>query len=410
MCALPASLQSAPTGARSLAIANHGERVAEFEQYRVRRKELVDAIHEAVEATGAKVLKPADPNVAPFELRVLTPSGEILDLLSYAFTANKYRQRGRPSDEHRFQVKYGSDFSRYHQIYVAPEDNRVTLMFGYHHEEQVFVAVDPHMHETTWFSKSVEFKDHHLAEAVDRGWFGWERERVAGGRRKEEDSLLNYQDEALLAFKPANFMRYVQFERIATGLPTGERLLLIDRLAEKPSEPTKPHDLEKELGLSARQILDLVEHAFRLKVAVRGAAAEKHLERVVRGTPGVTSCRAIDEDGKPDLEVSYRSRDPVYLECKNVGRKHVRGVPKVDFQKTRAAKGDPCSRYYMPTQFEVLAACLHPITEDWEFQFCLTTMLPPHKVCPGRLAQNVFVDGPSWERPLEEVLDEASFP
>jgi hypothetical protein len=43
------------------------------------------------------------------------------------------------------------------------------------------------------------------------------------------------------------------------------------------------------------------------------------------------------------------------VECKNVAREPDRDrIPK----RTRAAMGNPCSRYYEPTDFDVVAACL----------------------------------------------------
>jgi hypothetical protein len=247
--------------------------------------------------------------------------------------------------------------------------------------------------------------------------------------------LLNAQDEALLAFTPERFLKYVQFERVASGLPAGERLLVAEKLApsgavktsittgrhagdglfvaESPTAsyetiaPGRPlHPLETELGLSASEILDLIDGAFRLKVAVRGNAAERHLFDHIADVPGVTDVAAIDEDGRPDLDVQFRGRRKrALVECKTVGRKLVREHPKVDFQKTRATQGEPCNRYYRGSQFDILAACLHPITEEWDFQFCATRQMDPHPKCPDRLDHKVYVEGDRWDDPLSELLD-----
>src|SRR5437870_4928098 len=124
----------------------------------VHGKEKVDKILAAVQESGGTVLQAPTPSIAPFELRVKTRSNEILNLICYAFTANKYKQAGRPEDEHRFQIKYGSEFKRAHQIYVDPTGARTTLMLGVHDDLDVFIAVDPTVHNPTWFSSSVEFK------------------------------------------------------------------------------------------------------------------------------------------------------------------------------------------------------------------------------------------------------------
>ena len=120
----------------------------------------------------------------------------------------------------------------------------------------------------------------------------------------------------------------------------------------------------------------------------------------------LSAVERFDKDGEPDFAITYRSRK-FRIECKNVLRRLQKDqIPRVDFQKTRAAKGNPCSRYYSPTQFEVLAACLHPVTEKWEYQFAPTDSLPVHKKCKGRLADKILVSGEIWSPNLETVLDE----
>ena len=382
----------------------------EIERYRgVHGQENVAAITTALEKSGATILAAPDPTSAPFEYTIRTPQGETLELVCYAFTANKYRQGGRPSDEHRFQVKYGGDFKRYHELYIDPSRRKVTLMFGVHHELGLFVAVDPVMHNPTWFSMSVEMKEAHLVEAVDRGWNAWERERSAA-RRKVEAPLLNLQTEAVCAFRPEHFLRYVAFEKVASGIDSGERLLLADRIGgaaslRAPVAGTERHPLEDALGLSAAEILDVLGGSFRLLVAVRGSVAEHHLEAVLRSSSGVSEVQRIDEDGQPDFKVRYRTRS-FRIECKNVLRRmHKDNVPRVDFQKTRATPNNRCSRYYDPKQFEVLAACLHPVRERWEYLFCPTRALPAHQDCPGKLSNKVAVDGAAWSGTVTDALD-----
>ncbi len=375
----------------------------------VRRDSVVERIENALVASGASIVTHANPRSAPFEFTIRTPTGEALDLVCYAFTANKYRQGGRPADEHRFQIKYGSEFDRYHTLFIDPSRRKVTLMFGVHLELNLFIAVDPRMHTPTWFSSSVEFKTENLEEAERKHWHGWERERSDARRKvvRPEESL---ETETVIGLRPDQFLRYVEFERVASGLECGERLLLSDRIERSLASGevfvpgVKPHPLELQLGLPAPQILDVISGAFRLAAAVRGGVAEHHLERHLRQLPGVRHVRHIIEDGKPDFEVEYRKK-PFLIECKNVLARTQQGLPKVDFQKTRASKADPCSRYYKPTQFQVLAACLHPITQQWEFRFAPTSALEQHKKCTGRLASKVLVQQ-AWPSDLRAVLDQ----
>lgn len=371
-----------------------------MDRYRVaRREQQVAFVADALEKSQFQIDQLPDPRLAPFIFEVQAPWGEHLKLICYAFLANKYNQRGRPADEHRFQVKYGSEFDRFHDIYLPRKRDEVTLMFGVHLEAGVVVAVDPAMHNPTWFSRSVEFKTAHVEAIGSTGWCGWERER-SWARRKQLPQE-NYQIEVLLGLRPERFARYVLLEKQATGIPPGERLLMIER--DKFSFEEAEHVLAKELGLPHSEILSMIRDAKRLRVAVRGRAAEKHLSRFLASEPMIESVEELDEDGPPDFVVGYRGRR-VRIECKNTLRRRHNGYAKVDFQKTRASKADPCSRYYKPEQFELLAACMHPITERWEFMFCPTSALAPHPKCVGHLSQHVLING-RWSSSIVAALD-----
>jgi len=368
------------------------------ETYEVRQKgPVVAAISAALRASGAKILSEpeSDPKTAPFLYSVELPtSGERVDLVCYAFTANKYLQGERPTDEHRFQVKYGSDFKRYHDIYFDPSGNAITLFFGVHLDKGLFVAVDPLAHNPTWFSKSIEFKDEHVDEIQDRGWFGWERHRVAQGRRKVplDDGDESYTTEAMLGFMPEHFVRYIELERNTFGLPSSERLAFIEKSAPTSKQAgllIVEHALEAAFDLPAKEILDLIATQRRLQMNVRGSVAERHLLRHLQSVKELTEIHQSDRDAPPDFEVTFR-RQTYGIECKNLLRKS--NKPKVDFQRTRAPKGDSCGRYYAPDSFDVLAACMEPVTGKWEFKFCPVRVLKAHERCPGKISPNIYIN------------------
>lgn len=374
-----------------------------WESYRVQprsKKPILDFVTEALEQSGASVISEPSASEAPFLYEIRLPSGEHLSLLCYAFLANEYRQGERPADEHRFQIKYGSDFDRYHDIFIDPTRKIVTLFFGVHLEEKVFIAVDPAMHTPTWFSSSVEVKLGQIEDAQRQGWIGFERDR-AQGRRKAPPPMASNQTEAVAAFTAPYFARYIELERLATGLDAGERLLLVDRLSGY--SPGSIHPLEDQFGLSAKEILDVIWGAFRLEAAVRGGVAELHLKRHLEAVFGPSQVDALDEDGRPDFRIRLSGRDYL-VECKNALRRPAKAGPRVDFQKTRASKSDPCSRYYERDGFDLLAACLHPITQRWEFRFCRTAVLKAHPRCPGRLSPGVVVAGEDWFEDIRAAL------
>jgi hypothetical protein len=368
----------------------------------VRGKRNVAMISAALEKCGARILSAPDPSVAPYEYLIELPNGERRDLVCYAFTANRYKGRKRPDGEHRFQIKYGSEFHRYHDLFIDPKRRRTTLLFGVHEKLDLFISADPILHTPTWFSCSVEFKDRNLRLAKKHGWHGWERDRTKTGRRKRQSPLESFQTEAICAFTPKHFLNYIEFERLAFGLDAAERLVVGREIAKGGAlKPGKKHPLEQALSLSAAELLDVLGGTGRLLTAVRGRVAEHHLGVYLRSLPSISKVEAIDQDGPPDYSIVYRRR-PFRIECKNVGPDSKR--PKVDFQKTRAAIGDRCSRYYSATQFEVLAACMNAVTQEWEYRFCPTTKLPEHTKCKGKLSNRVYVEGPAWGS-LPNALD-----
>jgi hypothetical protein len=228
----------------------------------LRRSSIVARIEQGLRECGAEILVRAVPTTAPFEFTVKTPTGDQRELVCYGFTASRHRRAGEPSDWHRFQIGYGSGSNRCHQLYFDLRGKKITLLFGVHLEMDLFVGVDPRMHSPTWFPRSVDFKTSDLEAARAQQWHGWERERSDARRKvRPEESLLT---EAVIAFRPDQFLRYVEFERLASGLDCGERCRLSDRIEQGLSRrealrlaPGR-HSLEIELGLPASDILDML--------------------------------------------------------------------------------------------------------------------------------------------------------
>jgi hypothetical protein len=366
----------------------------EYRVYRVQRKArepLIDFMLGALRAEGCRILYSSPPTEAPFRITFETPEGERLGIVAYAFFANSRETNKRPSDEHRFQPKYGgSDKGELHTLWQDPFGLYTTLYLGINTADGFFVGADPVLHNPTRLFKSVEFKQHHVDEIQRRGWFAWERERRRG--RSEEPI------EILVGGTSKAFLPYIRFEREALAEDQGHRQLL----AENAIGARKTvHSLAKEFKLSEGEVLDLIENSMRLKVAVRGWVAEEHLYRQLVKLPEIRSCLRAEGDG-PDLRIDLQNGQSLAIECKNVLRARGRdGLVRLDFQRTRAAKSDPCSRYYSPKDFDVVAACLHSVTEKWEFRFIPTSRLAPHRRCEGKLSSNVQIDNRWHQDPLQ---------
>lgn len=375
-----------------------------YRTYRVSRRDkepLLDFMLEGLRMAGCRILHHSDPSEAPFRITFETRMGERVGIVAYAFFANSRLTRNRPADEHRFQIKYGPNDGALHEIWQDPYSLYTTLFLGINAEQGFFVAADPLRHNPTRFFISLEFKEEHAQQILAEGWYSWERDKR--DQRRDE-----YPVEVLVGGTQESFLRLVRFERAAQGLDSGHRQLLADKLGEglaakqplvMPAPAVKPvvavpHAIAEEFELSQVEILDLIESAPRLKMAVRGWVAEVHLAAQLEQVPGVDSCERLEEEGGADIKLIYRGSRPLSIECKNVLRKTLKdGTIRLDFQRTRASKEDPCSRFYSPSDFDLVAACLHSCTEQWEFRYALTSQMDGHDHCPGKLNHRVRIDG-----------------
>jgi hypothetical protein len=381
-----------------------------YRTYRVSasaRGQTVEWLLRGLGQAGCKVISEPARDIAPFKVIFDTPNGERMGAVFYLFTIGCKETANRPFDECRFQIKYGTKDGGDHEIWQDPTALYTTVFLGIEPETGCFVAADPILHNPTRMFISLEFKRHQLEAIRDQGWCSWERE----SKRRATEPV-----EILVGGRPERLLDLVRFERSAKGLDQGHRQLLAERLTlvnASPSDVAEPevapitpnqlHELAKEFQLAPDHILDLISATPRLKMAVRGWVAEDHLLRLLQRVPGVTDCSRMIGDGTTDISLRYHSSRPILVECKNVLRqRNSQGFARVDFQRTRASKNDPCSRYYRQDEFDILAACLHSVTEQWDFRCRSTKEMIEHKKCPGRLSQSVVVDQ-SW-RDVEAAL------
>jgi hypothetical protein len=364
---------------------------------------------EGLQLSGCRIISAPRPDHAPFVFTFETRAGERMGVVAYAFRATRTPTRNRPKDERSFQIKYGSkDDYAANNSHVLWQDRLglfTTLLIGIDLEERFFVAADPILHSPTKFFIRLEFKDKHAERIKHAGWHSWERERRAGRNPEPTESLVGGTIERIFDL--------VRFERAALGLDPGNRQLLAEKphLFRKHADESRPeplkvrelHPLVGEFGLGEREILGVIAGARRLKMGVRGWVAEEHLRDQLAGLRGV-QCERLDIEGGPDVRVRFEGGQPLTVECKNVLRKtDARGRPRMDFQRTRASKSDPCSRYYAPDDFDVVAACLHAVTEKWEFRYIVPGQLLAHAKCVGKLGSNVVI-GSNWSDDPREVF------
>lgn len=185
------------------------------------------------------------------------------------------------------------------------------------------------------------------------------------------------------------------------------------------------HAFEARYGLTSGELLDAVEKRFRLRAALEGAVAEVQMELKIKELVGssIERYEAHDLDGHADFSIWLPGRSQALrAECKNVRGSSKKGgeayrekgvvvAYKVETQKTRAAKGDPTSRYYGVDQFEILGVCIGKKTGRWaDMLFVKTSDLLRHPDHPGKLAamQRVPLPGATelapWYLNLAELL------
>lgn len=384
----------------------------EYRVYRVQprsKKPLLDFMCNALESAGCKLLYKPAPDEAPFRFVFETPEGERMGVVAYAFHANSELTKNRPPDEHRFQIKYGNNDKKLHPIWTDPYSLYTTLFVGIDPERKIFVGADPVLHDQTPFFISLEFKRAHVNDILARDWYSWERSHRAGDNKPVE---------VLVGGTAKSFLQYIRFEREAYGEDPGHRQLLAERFlltkgrrgltiptsAGPVPPPDRLHALAKEFQMGESEVLDMIAKARMLKMAVRGWVAEEHLLRKLAKVRGVSGCQKSTVGA--DVQLRYRNR-PLRVECKNVLRETTKsGLVRIDLQRTRTSKGDKCSRFYSPKDFEVVAGCLHAVTLKWEFKFAASSMLDPHPSCVGKLVNNVKLDE-RWTESAASAFDVA---
>ena len=392
-------------------MAEHPSRRSYAQAYEgVRRRASHEFLESAVERAGGRVAWSSGPSVAPLFLGIEDPDGSPLGVMAYAFFANKNVTTNRPADEHRLQIRYGdvnsSEWrSQEHNVGFDPAHVDLTVILGAHIEADLLVALDPLRYDPLPLGISVFFKDEEVDRAAGSGWHVWERDNISGARRDNPRAELGV--ETILGFAPERLFDYLRLERQAQALGLDPPLRYQAALqAQQPNtDMSAIHELEQAFGLSGSEILDLIRERARLSMAVRGGVAEHHMGKILAQDPDVATAEVGHQEGPPDYFVSLTDGREVTVEVKNASpNTYADGTPKVEVQKTRASQGDPASRLYGPSAFDVLAACMYGPAGAWTFKFKRSVLLTAHSEYEGRFAPLQRIDD-SWSDTLRAALD-----
>lgn len=391
-------------------MAEHPSRRSYARAYEgVQRRAAHDFVEAAVERAGGRVLWSSGPAVAPLYVGVEDPDGSPLGVTAYAFFANKNVTRNRPTDEHRLQIRYGDVNSaewraQQHDVGFDPASVDLTVILGTHIDADLLVALDPLRYNPLPLGISVFFKDEEVDRAVESGWHVWERDNISGARRDNPRAELGV--ETILGFAPERLFDYLRLERQAQALGLDPPLRYQAALrAEKPNtDMSAIHELEQAFGLPGPEILDLIRERARTLMAVRGGVAEHHMGKVLARDPSVASAVVGHQEGPPDYYVTLANRSEVTVEVKNASpMTYADGTPKVEVQKTRGSQGDPASRLYGPSAFDVLAACMNGPYGTWSFKFKRSELLTRHAEHEERFTPLQRIDD-SWSDTLHDAL------
>ena len=332
------------------------------EYERVQRRADHEFVAAAVEAAGGRVVFASGGTSAPLFLGVETPGGARLGLNAYVFSVNQAKTKNRPGDEHRGQIRYGDVNSAEwrdspHPVGFDPAGVDLTLVLMVHHEAGLLIGLDPFAYDPLPIGNSIYFKDAEIDAARSAGWHVWERDTHTSRRRGSTEAGL----ETVVGFVPSRLFDYVAVERQAQTLGLDQPLRYRVAEAAARRELTQGrHELERDFGLAAAELLDIINRKNRLAVAMRGGVAEHHLGLALAHDPSVRSAEEGTSDGPPDFHVVLVDGRTVTVECKNASpRLYKDGTAKVEVQKTRASKNDPASRFYATTAFDVIAACMY---------------------------------------------------
>jgi hypothetical protein len=178
--------------------------------YRVTgRAPLHSFIRDAVRASGGAVRYTSKDSSAPLFLGITLPNKTSLGIVVYGFRCNSAPIRGRPADEHRVQIRYGSEASWSspgHRLAVDPAGIDSTIVLGVHLELELLVGLQTSYYDPLPMGISVEFKERDLMKALADGWHSWSRpvRRSAGRHAKHQ------RHEVLSAFVPSRFLEFVE--------------------------------------------------------------------------------------------------------------------------------------------------------------------------------------------------------
>ena len=226
----------------------------------LRRADLHQYLTDAVAESGGRLLYSSSPDRAPIYLGIHAPSDERIGVLVYPFRATHRLIKNRPADEHRLQIRYGSEDTWLDEHPIGRDVAHIdtTLVLGVHLGADLLIGLDPSLYDPLPMGISIEFKDNHVKAAqAQEGWHVVERDNLTGRRRPNPRAPQGL--ETLVLFRPSRLLDYVRLERKATDLRL-EPALRFSAATEAAARSVTParavaslHDLESQFDMTSTE-------------------------------------------------------------------------------------------------------------------------------------------------------------
>ena len=179
-----------------------------------------------------------------------------------------------------------------------------TLLAGAIRIKSGVTLADPSISNPTRFYISIEYKNSDAARSLEKSWHAWERSKL---KHEEPIEILVGCSQEDTGLDP--------IRAYGDWVGQGHRQLLAEQVASTSAShrlvdlqrryDPKRHRLLAEPLLIHRSCWKSFEGGSRLKTAVRGWVAQHHLHGLIDpGYSDVSTCKAIEEDGKPDFRVT----------------------------------------------------------------------------------------------------------
>ena len=138
--------------------------------------------------------------------------------------------------------------------------------------------------------------------------------------------------------------------------------------------------------------------------AIKGTASEFRALKDLKRSYNITRSTNPDAGGNPDFVLTHKNKK-ILIEHKRASKNGYKGgYFKLEFQKSRASKSNPSSRYYAPDWCDIVSIDVseHTGVPD-DKRFVLSKHLDRHEKHPQKI-KALHRESTLWYNDLDEIL------